>query len=84
MSGSHLDTPARLRQLLGLTRDEPAIRMDKLAEARGFPTAEAARKYVTRHREQIASRKVAGHLVVTLREFDLGCDRIEAARRKSA
>jgi hypothetical protein len=79
-----VDTTTRLRQILGLTRDEPAFTTDKLAELRGFTSAEAARKFLSRHRDVIAFQHRGRRLIVTLRDFDRGCERIKAARRKSA
>jgi hypothetical protein len=81
MSPPVLDTGARLRKLLGLTRDEPTITMEQLAELRSFPSGEAARKFLMRHQAYIATKKRGRRTVVTLRDFDHGCARMEAERR---
>lgn len=77
-------TSTRLRQVLGLTRDEPALRMEQLAGARGFPSGTAARQFVMRHRAYIAFRKVGRRVLVTLTDFDNGCAALETARQKKA
>lgn len=78
------DTATRLRQILGVRRDEPALTMEKLAEVRGFPSGSAARQFVMRHQAYIAFRKVGRRVVVTLTDFDRGCAQMEAARQKRA
>lgn len=75
-----VETKARLRQLLNLTRDEPALPMEQLAELRGFPSGSAARQFVMRHKAYIAYLKRGRRVLVTLRDFDRGCARIEADR----
>jgi len=80
MSASVVDSGARLRKLLNLTRDEPAITMEKLAELRGFPSGSAARQFLMRHKAYIAFSKRGRRVLVTVRDFDLGCARLEAHR----
>jgi hypothetical protein len=75
-----VDSGARLRKLLGLTRDEPTITMEQLAELRSFPSGEAARKFLMRHKAYIATQKRGRRVVVTLRDFDQGCARLETDR----
>lgn len=72
----------RLLKVLGVRRDEPELRMEQLAAMRGFPSGSAARQFLVRHRRYIAFRKIGRRVVVTLRDFDQGCARIEAARQK--
>lgn len=75
-----VDTAARLRQLLNVKRDEPAIPMEQLAALRGFPSGSAARQFVMRHRQYIAFGKRGRRVLVTLVDFDRGCAAIERAR----
>ena len=76
-----VDSGARLRKLLGLTRDEPTITMEQLAALRSFPSGSAARQFLMRHQTYIAFQKRGRRVVVTLRDFDQGCARLEADRR---
>lgn len=78
----HNGPAARLRQFLNVQRDEPALPMEKLAELRGFPSGSAARQFVMRHRAFISFRKRGRRVVVTLLDFDRGCEQLEAARQK--
>lgn len=81
-----INTATRLRQILGVQHDEPALTMEKLAELRGFPSGSAARQFVMRHRNQMRFIKRGRRVLVTLLDFDKGCAAIEAARltKKSA
>ncbi len=72
----------RLRHILGVSRDEPAIRMERLAELKGFPSGSAARQFLMRHRAYFAFRKVGRRVVITVSDFDRGCEQLEAARQK--
>jgi len=72
----------RLRAVLGLRRDDPALTMERLAELRGFPSGSAARQFVMRHRAYIGFLKRGRRVLVTLADFDQGCARLEAERRK--
>lgn len=72
----------RLRQILGVSRDEPALPMEQLAALRGFPSGSAARQFVMRHRAYIAFLKRGRRVLVTLRDFDRGCAQLEAARSR--
>lgn len=72
----------RLLKVLGVSRDEPALRMERLAELRDFPSGSAARQFIMRHRAYFAFRKVGRRVVITVRDFDRGCAKLEAARQK--
>ncbi len=80
MSPPVIDSGARLRKLLNLTRDEPTITMEKLAELRSFPSGAAARQFLMRHQTYFAFQKRGRRVVITVRDFDQGCARLEAAR----
>lgn len=77
-------TTDRLRKILGLTRDEPALTMENLAKLRGFPSGSAARQFVMRHRNYIRFIKRGRRVLVTLLDFDRGCEQLEADHRKRA
>lgn len=65
-----LDPAQKLRQLLnvGSRQLEP---MERLAELRAFPSAEAARKFIHRHRVPFLKR--GRRVLVDLRDFDRAC-----------
>lgn len=71
----------RLRQLLGLTSQREWLTMAQLAEHAPFPTAEAARKFVTRHTDLPRGRK-GKLLVVDKRVWDAYVRREDRLKEK--
>ena len=75
------DTTTKLRQMLRLSKVEPALTMERIAELRSYPSGEAVRKFIARNRDHFAFMKRGRRVLVTLTDFDRGCERIEAERK---
>jgi hypothetical protein len=60
----------RLTHLIGVVRDREWLTMRELAGHGKFPTAEAARKYVTRHQADLVTGRKGRQLLVDKASFD--------------